>query len=397
MKNIVNIAYSYHNSNKGITRIWTTLPMDHPDVTCTHSPEEKTIDDGNNELFYFTLKENEQFQMNYSIDTYKQNEQKMLTDKEKAFYLRSGTLVVVDEQMRNLAHEITAGAVTTMEKAKAIFNYTVTQYKYVYPPKGRGTKSFLQAKQGDCGEYSFLFSSLCRSIGIPCRTLIGSWANGKMGAHVWNELYDEQAGWVPVDCSLASLQKKKKFQFLFSNIRTLKWTAYFGQLEGQRVVFSYDAELYLSPKYNDLDKLTIVNSPYPPIAPFQIDGEPFYWGYEAVDGCAPYLQPVYMQFDQENLSLKPNKNEHNYLGKWKITETGAQWVFLKLKNWSYAAFLVFFTLSLLLSSPLVSALAAGSIIVTCISYIARKERILLFTFVTLYFLLFFMSNVIKLV
>ncbi|MBD8035852.1 transglutaminase domain-containing protein [Solibacillus sp. A46] len=397
MKNIVNIAYSYHNSNKGLTRIWTTLPMDHHDVTCTHSPEEKVIDDGNNELFYFTLKENERFQMNYSVDTYKQNEQKMLTDKEKAFYLRSGTLVVVDEQMRNLAHEITAGAETTMEKARAIFHYVVSHFKYMYPPKGRGIKSFLEAKQGDCGEYSFMFSSLCRSIGIPCRSLVGSWANSKMNAHVWNEFFDEQTGWIPVDCSMAYIQKKKKTQFLFSNVRTLKWTAYFGQLEQQRVVFSYDAELYLSPKYNDLDKQTIVDSKYPPIVPFQIDGQPFYWGYEAVEGCVPYMQPIYVQFDQENLSIKPNKNPHNYLGQWKITETGALGFFSKLKSFSYFIFFISIIFSFLLSSPFFSALTAGSVIVICISFIARRERALFYTVVALYFLLPLLSNISKLV
>lgn len=36
MNNQVNRAYTYHNSNKGITKIWTTLPMDHPNTSASH-------------------------------------------------------------------------------------------------------------------------------------------------------------------------------------------------------------------------------------------------------------------------------------------------------------------------------------------------------------------------
>lgn len=110
-----------------------------------------------------------------------------LSETEKAYYLRSGTLIVVDSNMKDLALQITDQANTVTEKAEAIFYYLVNEYKYVYPPKSRGSQSFLKTKQGDCGEYSFLFTSLCRSLGIPSRTIVGTWANGKMNAHIWNE------------------------------------------------------------------------------------------------------------------------------------------------------------------------------------------------------------------
>ena len=71
-----------------------------------------------------------------------------------------------------------------------------------------------------------------------------------MNAHVWNEFFVDNVGWIPVDCSVAYMQKKKKFQFLFSNVRTFKWTRYFGELEGQRVIFSYDAEIAIPTFHN---------------------------------------------------------------------------------------------------------------------------------------------------
>lgn len=69
MSNRVNIAYTYQNSNKGVTKIWITLPMNHPNTSSSHKAENKYVDDGQNTVFTLTLKENELFTINYSIDT----------------------------------------------------------------------------------------------------------------------------------------------------------------------------------------------------------------------------------------------------------------------------------------------------------------------------------------
>jgi len=376
--------YTYPNPNKGLTKVWTTLPLDGQNVTVSHPYEKKFKDDGQNDMYLISLQENEEFTIQYSVDSNVEHKQDKLSESEKAFYLRSGTLVIVDQEIKDLAMQITANAHTVREKAEAIFHYLVNEYKYVYPPKGRGVTSFLHSKQGDCGEYSFLFTSLCRSLGIPCRTIVGSWANGKMNAHVWNEFFEENIGWIPVDCSLAYMQKKKKFQFLFSNNRTLKWSDYFGNLEGQRVVFSYDAELYL-PDFNDIDEETLLSAVQPPISPFLVDGLPFYWGYESLDKHAPYIQPIYPQFAVENLTLPAKKDATKYLGKWTITETGFQRFFYLLKSISLFVFFICMVLNFILDSPLFGAISSLAIIVTCISYIARKERILLFIIIAIYF------------
>lgn len=395
MNNRVNIAYTYQNSNKGVTKIWTTLPMDHPNTSSSHKAENKYVDDGQNTVFTLTLQENELFNINYSIDTQKPCNKMQLSETEKAYYLRSGTLIVVDSNMKDLALQITAQANTVTEKAESIFYYLVNEYKYIYPPKSRGSQSFLQTKQGDCGEYSFLFTSLCRSLDIPSRTIVGTWANGKMNAHVWNEFFVENIGWISVDCSVAYMQKKKKFQFLFSNVRTFKWTRYFGGLEGQRVIFSYDAEIDL-PKFCDTHGDVLQQSAYPPIAPFQVNGIPFYWGYESIDGHAPYIQPIYPQFAEENLTIPPKKDAKKYLGQWTITETGSQRFFYTLKSISFYVYIIFLALSLVLNNPLFGTISGIAIVLSCISFIARKERIVLFSILTLYFMLFLSSNIMKL-
>ncbi len=395
MSNHVNVTFSYPNTNKGLTKIWTTLPLDNQNTIASHPYEKKYTDDGQNEIYYIVLQENEPLTITYSVNLEEQQKQLSLSDSERAFYLRSGTLVVVDQEMKDLAMQITSNAQSVREKAEAIFTYLVNEYKYVYPPKGRGVKTFLQTKQGDCGEYSFLFTSLCRSLDIPCRTIVGSWANGKMNAHVWNEFFEENVGWVPVDCSLAYMQKKKKFQFLFSNNRTFKWTYYFGQHEGQRVVFSHDAELYLS-DFHDIDKETLQNAAQPPIAPFQVDWISFYWGYESLNGHAPYIQPIYPRFEDENLTVSAKKDTTKYLGTWKVTETGLPRFFYLIKYISYFVFLIFIALTFILDSPLFGTISSIAIILVFVSYIARKERTLLFTIFSIYFLLVLTAYVTKL-
>lgn len=82
-----------------------------------------------------------------------------------------------------------------------------------FPPKARGVTHFLKDKQGDCGEFSFLYAALCRAIGVPCRVMVGAFAMGKHHAHVWNEVYLPEEGWMPVDVSMAYVVKKQPWRF----------------------------------------------------------------------------------------------------------------------------------------------------------------------------------------
>ena len=394
MGNKVNVEYTYRSVNKGVTRVWITLPLDAPAKILTHEADMTSVDAGQNKMYYFTLKEGEVFQFKYSVDTDQQDTQKHLSEEEKTFYLRSGILVVVDEEMMDLAESLTAQAATVTEKARAIFDYLVDDYKYVYPPKSRGSRSFLQTKKGDCGEYSFLFASLCRSIGIPCRTVVGSWANGKTNAHVWNEFFVEDTGWLPVDCSVAYMQKNKKSQFLLGNNRTLHWEQYFGRLENQRVVFSKDAELVLNPSFEELDEQDFKEAEQKPYAPFDVDGEPFYWSYQSLHGTAPYMQPIYAQFDRQNLLHQPSKDGRQYLGQWKVTETGLQRFFYLMKGVTFSVFLVGSIVNLFIENRGLELLTSVAIVLTCASFAARKERTVLFSLATLYFLLIVVSRLI---
>lgn len=395
--NKVKFKYTYQNRQSEKTKIWTTLPLNDSETVSNYPVMESYEDQGGNRINYLELNADEELEVMYYVPLDNKKSKIKLSVAEREYYLRSGELVKINETIKALANEITKDVNTTKEKAETIFHYIVDNYTYVYPPKSRGVESFIESKQGDCGEYSFLFTALCRSLNIPSRVVVGTWANGKMNAHVWNEFYLEDTGWISVDCSVAYMQKKKKFHFFFSNVKTLKWDKYFGNLENQRVIFSYDAELELLPIYRDKLDDELEGVPFKPLYPFLVNKKPYYWGFQSIENRAPYIQPIYTEFSDDMLQVPPKKDSSIYLGKWKVIETGMQRFFYMLKHISLLTFLVFFALDLLLENPIFGVISGVSILLTCISYIARGERKKTFGVVGVFYLLFLASNIAKLI
>ncbi len=63
-----------------------------------------------------------------------------------------------------------------------------------------------QCKTGDCDDLSFLYISLCRSVGIPSRFIKGFLIeDGKAISHAWVEVFVGEDigknGWIPVECA----------------------------------------------------------------------------------------------------------------------------------------------------------------------------------------------------
>lgn len=69
----------------------------------------------------------------------------------------------------------------------------------------------LEHRRGDCGMQTFLFLSMARSLGIPCK-----WQSGwyllpqEKNLHDWAEVYYEGIGWVPVDPSFKLIDSDDK-------------------------------------------------------------------------------------------------------------------------------------------------------------------------------------------
>jgi transglutaminase-like putative cysteine protease len=119
-------------------------------------------------------------------------------------------------QISAIAHEVQSTERTnnTFLLAKALFIWLKTNTHYQVHPGSEGVQPAavtLQSKGGDCDDLSFLYISLCRSLGIPARFVRGYlltlFQNGTAVAiaHAWSEVYVGESlgnlGWVPVECA----------------------------------------------------------------------------------------------------------------------------------------------------------------------------------------------------
>ena len=388
MDKSVNVDYTYKNNVCENLRVWMIKPTNTQNMKRSYvKPDQINILPTGEKLAYFELEKGQSLHMNFDVNEYIVDKERVLSKEDRFLYLRNTVLSPINDQIKKLALDITKNEEIDKEKAFSLFYYVVNNFKYVYPPKDRGATSFLKSKQGDCGEYSFLFTSLCRSIGIPARSVTGGWAYGKMNGHMWNEIFIKKEGWIPVDCSMAYLQKKKIFRFLFSNLSTLSWKKYFGQTEGQRIVFSKDTETELIPKYKDNDDKVFYNTDI-----MYINSNPFYWGQQSLNGKAPYLQPVYIELNSNSNNYRRKLVTLDILGEWKVREKGTRRLLLLLKNITFTLGLTTFLINLIQQNIYTEFLNTISFMTFALCFIFRKERVLLFSIIFIFMLLSLLST-----
>ena len=97
-------------------------------------------------------------------------------DPEIERFLKPTRLVPLTEQIRHWAQEVTLGKDTTLERARAIFDYAISILKYDKSGKGWGRGDLLYAcdeKRGNCTDFHALFTGFCRAVGIPARFSMG--------------------------------------------------------------------------------------------------------------------------------------------------------------------------------------------------------------------------------
>ena len=134
-------------------------------------------------------------------------------------FLRPTKLLPTDGLVKSNADEITRGAKTDVEKARAIYEWIVDNT--FRNPKTRGCgngdiRFMLETKDlgGKCADLNALFVGLCRASGLPARDVYGiRVAKSELGykslgassevitkaQHCRAEVYLQNFGWVPVD------------------------------------------------------------------------------------------------------------------------------------------------------------------------------------------------------
>jgi transglutaminase-like putative cysteine protease len=148
------------------------------------------------------------------VDLAKLREEGKDADGSMDAFLGSDRLVIVNDRIRRMAAEITSGKSTTIEKAKAIYDYVVARVTYdkVAPGWGKGdSERACDVGKGNCTDFHALFNALCRAEGIASGFEIGLYlpyekkeGEAVGGYHCWAAFRVPGRTWVPVDASEAS-------------------------------------------------------------------------------------------------------------------------------------------------------------------------------------------------
>ena len=156
---------------------------------------------------------------NYSVDLSAPGKARKPDSAELQSCLQPTKYVPTDGVVRAQADEITRGASTDIQKARAIYDWVVDNT--FRNPKTRGCgvgdiKFMLESKDlgGKCADLNALFVGLARSAGIPARHVYGlriagsdlgykslgtSSSSATKGQHCRAEVYLNGYGWVPAD------------------------------------------------------------------------------------------------------------------------------------------------------------------------------------------------------
>ncbi len=345
--------YVYANRQPGPVEIWLSLPPELPTqrqvqiVDMHPEPLESGADGlGINRLAFFRLKPGETLRFSIQADLHRcayrsgtPTTDVHLGQEERRRFLRSSPMIRVTEEVQAEARRIVGDATTPLDQARRLYLHLVKQYRYRWPPPARGSEAMRRHRQGDCGEFSFLYAAWCRALGIPCRVMVGTFAHGTLQAHVWNEVFVQGIGWLPVDSSrYSSRLRVPGLNHLDRWLQRVEQR--FGTLPDERLVFSIDPDVVLCPPYRDC--------PPPEVAErLPVAGRELAWGFESLDGAAPYLQPIYVRFDPA--AYRPPRNTARlekmlaslglglpgeavelYLGKWHFQDP----LLYRLGNWA---------------------------------------------------------------
>ena len=132
-------------------------------------------------------------------------------------------------EIKAKAREATDGLTNVLDKARALFEFTIRHMSYDLDSASRnsGALSALHNGSGVCEDYAALFVALCRAEGIPAR-LVNGYTDPRGRGDVWNvaygetfpltgfrhswaEFYLEGLGWLPADPTL----DKRNREFMY--------------------------------------------------------------------------------------------------------------------------------------------------------------------------------------
>ncbi|MBW6503243.1 transglutaminase domain-containing protein [bacterium] len=177
-----------------------------------------------------------------------------------ARYLAPEKHVRVDEETRKRALDLIGAEKNPLRQARIFYDHVTGYMTYDQEKQSwkGSTDHALVCQVGNCNDIHALYLSLCRSVGIPARLVMGFALEGEdqcdlCGYHCWAETYVGGLGWLPVDASCACRYGH----------------AGFGSLDLNHVAFSRGRDLLLEPAQRG-DRLLFFPSAYA-----EVDGAAF--------------------------------------------------------------------------------------------------------------------------
>lgn len=123
--------------------------------------------------------------------------------------------IVFSEKIKKLASEIVGAETNPVKQVELLYYWLNNNIPWAgaleYSVMSCIPEYVLDNMHGDCGMQTFLFLSMARSLGIPCK-----WQSGwyllpqTKNLHDWAEVYYEGIGWVPVDPSFKLINSEDK-------------------------------------------------------------------------------------------------------------------------------------------------------------------------------------------
>ena len=109
------------------------------------------------------------------------------------------------------ARNLTDSIPNVHDKIFRIYDFVTSHVHFSNQEEERGALWALENESGDCSEYSYLFTALCRAIGVPAKAQAGfafqSTGRNIEDGHMWAEYYLENYGWIPVDATWRSFDR----------------------------------------------------------------------------------------------------------------------------------------------------------------------------------------------
>lgn len=176
--------------------------------------------------------------------------------KAFAIYLAPTTLGPITGEVKKLADEITYGKTGILQKARAIYDWTVANTYRDPETRGCGigdVASLLRRPGGKCADISSIYVALARAAGVPTREILGI-RTGREDSqdvskwqHCWAEFYLPGSGWIPVDP--ADVRKAMLKQNLtIDDPKVAELRDYFwGRVDQYRIRLSEGRDLQLNP------------------------------------------------------------------------------------------------------------------------------------------------------